>query len=139
MNIILMTILLTLLAAGLVVLLVWLSVVAWKSMRFKRNSESKFEDLDKRMDCDYNSHSDKADEIYRYIDETKKDANQRIDDTQNRISHEFEELHRETIKSIWDKFDDNQQLVQNRIDALERSIDSRFDKLHNLVTSPQKS
>ena len=33
-----MTILLTLLGAGLVVLLVWLSVVSWKSMRFKKES-----------------------------------------------------------------------------------------------------
>jgi hypothetical protein len=39
MNTILLTILLTLLGTGLVVLLVWLSVVSWESVKYKKKSK----------------------------------------------------------------------------------------------------
>ena len=131
-------VLLTLLAAGLVVLLVWLSVVAWKSMRFKKNSESDFRDLNKRIDDTDSSISSGINLVYENIDEKQKDVEKRFDDIHKYFSHEFEELHRETINNIWRRFEEVDEGVNHRFDALERSIDSRFDKMHNLLKENEK-
>ena len=146
-----MTILLTLLGAGLVVLLVWLSVVSWKSMRFKKESIENFQnqefiarETEKKMDEDYNNLSikidkgnddlyNKIDQIYTHIDEKQKDVNHSFEEVHNRIDLNFDDLHRDTINSIYMKIDEVHNSIRNQFDSTSSGVDSRFDKLHNLL------
>lgn len=105
MNIILLTILLTLLGTGLVVLLVWLSVVSWKSVKYKKKSKKKIIILAKNAEESTNN-------LYNYIDEYKKQVNSDISEIYNQM------LLRSTE-------------INERVDKL--NIDSRLDKLHNLI------
>jgi gas vesicle protein len=105
MNIILLTILLTLLGTGLVVLLVWLSVVSWKSVKYKKKSKKKISALGRNAEEHVNN-------IYIYIDEYKKQMRTEVDDIYNQMLIRSSE-------------------INERVDKL--NIDSRLDKLHNLI------
>jgi len=145
MNIILLTILLTLLGAGLVVLLVWLSVVSWKSIKFKRESILNFSNLEKKIEETDIALYKKADEIYQNIDDTRYKTIEYIDKHKtetatefervyNRIGTEVDELHRNSISSLYDKIDKNSEQTTTHIANIERSIDSRFDKQFKALT-----
>jgi len=128
MNIILLTVLLTLLGAGLVVLLVWLSIVSWKSIKFRKKAKTKFEDLNKNLE--ETTHS-----IYTNIEEHVINVNNNINEIHNLRNQDLS-MHAESSQSI--RFDLNSDIaslsldVESRLKELESSIDSRFDKSHNL-------
>lgn len=105
MNTILLTILLTLLGTGLVVLLVWLSVVSWKSVKYKKKSKKQIISLGLNSEQSVTN-------LYSYIEDYKKSVSSSIDE----IYHQM--LLRSTE-------------INDRIDKL--NIDSRLDKLHNLI------
>lgn len=130
MKIILITILLTLLGAGLVILLVWLSVVSWKSIKYKKNSQSDFMDLHKRIDEEIKTRDKSTNMLYDQLDKDKDDVNKKI-----------EEIYRDSITDIWRKFDEVDENVKSRFETLGRNIDSRFDKIHNLLNekNPDKN
>lgn len=138
MEIILITILLTLLGAGLVALLVWLSVVSWKSIKLKKESELTFIDLHKRIDEESDSRGASTNMLLEELDRSKEDVNKNFEEVYNKISHEFDELHRETINNIWRKFDEVEEGIEHRFESLERSIDSRFDKMYNSLKDIEK-
>ena len=105
MNIILMTILLTLLGAGLVVLLVWLSVVSWKSIKFKKKTKKEMNFLGKNSE-------ESVTNIYHYIEEYKKQVTLNLEDIYTQMALRSDE-------------------INDKVDKL--NIDSRLDKLYNLV------
>lgn len=124
MNIILLTILLTLLGAGLVILLVWLGVSSCKLMGFKRKTILRFDKLDEEL---------KNVQVYfenKYNDETEY-LNTKIEDVYEKMGKEFEELHRGILTDMYKKIDDNMKENNRCFDDLERSIDSRLDKFYN--------
>ena len=73
MNIILITILLTLLGAGLVILLVWLGLSSWKAMKFRGKTDIRLSDLEKSID-------NLDDRLSRRIDEDVKSLYQALDE-----------------------------------------------------------
>jgi predicted PurR-regulated permease PerM len=111
MNVILLTVLLTLLGASLVVLLVWLSVVVYKSIKYK-----------KRIDNLNESLSSNINQLYNCIDEKNKEL-------------------ATTINQLYNYIDEKNKETKNNIDSVLRgfNIDSRFDKLHNLLKDKEKS
>ena len=117
MNIILLTVLLTLLGSGLVVLLAWLSVGSWKSIKFRKKSKIKFEDLSKNLEESIHS-------IYAAMEERNADMNNIINEIHNLINQDIQ-IEASHIQEVRDYTD-------NRFKDIEHLIDSRFDKLHNL-------
>lgn len=105
MNTILLTILLTLLGTGLVVLLVWLSVVSWKSVKYKKKSKKQILNLGL-------SSEQQITNIYSYIDEYK-----------NSVSSSIDEIYHQMLLRSTE--------INDRVDKL--NVDSRLDKLHNLI------
>lgn len=118
MNVILMTILLTLLGAGITVLLVWLCVVSWKSIKYKKTSLNKIENLEDSVSTEvsnlYHEMETKEKEIYNNIDVFRSDMFIESKETCNEIQKINDELNK-------------------RIDDLEKKIDSRFDKIYLII------
>ena len=118
MNIILLTVLLTLLGTGLVILLVWLSIVSCKSIKFRKKAKIKFEDLSKNLE-------DTTHSIYSSIEERTIDANNNTNDLHN--------LRDQDLQIESNNLQDLRNYTVERFKELERSIDSRLDKIHNLL------
>ena len=117
----------TLLGAGLVVLLVWLSVVSCKSIKFRKKAKIKFEDLSKNLE--ETTHS-----IYSSIEQNAIDSINSINEIQNLREQDLS-MNDENLKqlniNLVDKINLSQTYIESRLKELEHSIDSRFDKLHN--------
>ena len=128
MNIILLTILLTLLGTGLVVLLVWLSTASWKSIKFREKAKTKFKELNKNLEETTNN-------IYRDMEERTTIVNNSINEL-----HTFRDQDLLTNnKNLKELYDNLSRIIENtdsynlsRFKEFERSIDSRFDKSNNL-------
>jgi sensor domain CHASE-containing protein len=83
MNIILITILLTLLGASLVALLVWLGVVSWKSMKFIKKQKNKLELLhqvinETRISLENNLETEIIN-VQNHFDEVERKTDSRLD------------------------------------------------------------
>jgi len=128
-NIILIAVLLTLLGAGLVMLLVWLSVVSWKSIKFRKKAKTKFEDLNKNLE--ETTHS-----IYTSIEQNAIDSNNSINEIHN-IRNQDLSMNDENLHELEQNTSKNLQDLRNyaveRFKELEHNIDSRFDKLYNQI------
>lgn len=118
MNIILMTVLLTLFGTGLVVLLVWLSVVSWKSMKFKKKAKKQIINLARNSE-------ESVTNIYTYIDDYKNSTATRFDEVYQQISLNDDNIYNYTKSEI--------SSLNNKLANLDSAIDSRFDKMHNLI------
>ena len=118
MNIILMTVLLTLLGAGLVVLLVWLSVVSWKSIKNIKKVEVQFDNVNKKIDDTNQALSSTSINLYTHIDEVSNDHWRNLEDYKKQISTEFEELDRGTLMDFIRRFDD----LESNINKLRNTI-----------------
>lgn len=119
----------TLLGAGLVVLLVWLSVVSWKSIKNKKKVKVQLDKINKKIDDSNQSLSSSITQIYTHIDEVSNNHWSNLEDYKKQISTEFEELHRGTLMDLYRRLDDIELNIKN----LEKTTDSRFDKLHNTI------
>jgi len=124
MNIILMTILLTLLGAGLVVLLVWLSVVSWKSMKFKKKAKKQIINLARNSE-------ESVTNIYTYIDDYKKDISIRFEEVYQLISSNDDNCYISIKNEVTN--------LNNKNEKLESIIDSRLDKINNLIKDKNKN
>lgn len=129
MNIILATVLLTLLGASLVVLIVWLSVVSWKSIKFKKKVKIQLDEIRKKMYDDDQSLSTSIGQLYTYIDGEVNNNWNKIEEYKKSVGYEFEELH----KGILTEISSNLREIKKDHKTLEKTIDSRFDKVHNLI------
>ena len=116
MNIILMTIILTLLGAGLVTLLVWLSVVSCKSIKLQKEQKIQISNLDVYI-------SDNISDIYKYIDDKFKDLNMEQNERNRELDNYKDEVSNQYCKNM------------DTIQALSKNVDSRLDKLHSAINS----
>lgn len=116
MNIILMTIILTLLGAGLVTLLVWLSVVSCKSIKLQKEQKIQISNLDVYI-------SDNISNIYKYIDDKFKDLNMEQNERNRELDDYKDEVSNQYCKNM------------DTIQALSKNVDSRLDKLHSAINS----
>lgn len=85
MSIILLTILLTLLGAGLVVYLIWLGVVSWKGLKLAKQNKTGIDDI-------ITTYHHGVDEIYQNISKGKDDLYKRINDNTNELWNKVEKL-----------------------------------------------
>jgi len=129
MNIILATILLTLLGAGLVVLLVWLSVVSCRSIKFKKKVKAQLDGIRKRMDESDQSLSSSINDLYKNIQEISDLHFKNLEEYKKQTNLDFEELHRGLLSDIQIELN---ECVKSH-NKLEKSTDSRFDKLYNTI------
>jgi len=106
MNVILITVLLTLLGSGLVVLLVWLSVESWKSRNLRKGYRNELNEI-------YSSMNSNNEELYKNIN----DLHTELDNFRNDVDREISDK----INIIYDEL------------ATKKDVDSRFDKLYNLI------
>ena len=152
MNIILMTIILTLLGAGLVTLLVWLSVVSCKSIKLQKEQKNQISNLDVYI-------SDNLSSIYNYIDDKFKDLNMEQNERDRELGKYKDEVS-DNLSNIYNYIDGNfkdlnmeqnerdrelgkyKDEVSNQycknfdtIQALSKNVDSRLDKLHSAINS----
>ena len=109
MNIILLTILLTLLGAGLVVLLVWLGVVSRRLIKASRSNKKGLVGLEESVVINMN-------DIYRVMEEYKTE-----------VSQNFSSVYDEQERVLTDR--------DQKFEKLEASIDSRFDKIYHTLQS----
>lgn len=116
MNIILMTIILTLLGAGLVTLLVWLSVVSCKSIKLQKEQKIQISNLDVYI-------SDNISDIYKYIDDKFKDLNMEQNERNRELDNYKDEVSNQYCKNM------------DTIQSLSKNVDSRLDKLHSAINS----
>jgi tetrahydromethanopterin S-methyltransferase subunit G len=111
MNIILMTILLTITGVCLVAFLTWLGISSYKFMKFRKKADGAFKHLE------------------RWIDDNNNDVHKKMDDI-------FEELNK-TISEynivIHKRFDDDMYIINKDINDLNSKIDSRCDKLQDKI------
>ena len=119
-----MTILLTLLGAGLVVLLVWLSVVSWKSMKFKKKAKKQIINLARNSE-------ESVTNIYTYIDDYKKDISIRFEEVYQLISSNDDNCYISIKNEVTN--------LNNKNEKLESIIDSRLDKINNLIKDKNKN
>jgi len=96
MNVILLTVLLTLLGISLVVLFVWLGVMSWKSIKHRKSAEE--------------NHQSIWDNFNSLSDEIQIEKNEIRDDLDNRI------------QKVYDRIDDRTQEVHDRLDVLSNDI-----------------
>jgi len=154
MNVILMSVLLTLLGVGLVVLLVWLSVASWKSIKHRKQSELNEQAIWSQFDTISTDHSEWEDQIRKDFEEQITELHRRIEDVYSNINEKESNLYlqvNEIEKNIYEDVGKIQRdLVENiqslkndvdnfkttnnlRIVNLESSIDSRLDKIYNTI------
>jgi len=129
MNIILVTILLTLLGTSLVVLLVWLSVVSCRTIKFKKKVKVQLNDIREEMYNNEQSLNTVVNELYKHIEEISNNQYNNLNDYKKEVGLVFEELH----KGILNDLSSNLRETRKDIKTLEKNIDSRFDKFHNLI------
>lgn len=111
-----MTIILTLLGAGLVTLLVWLSVVSCKSIKLQKEQKIQISNLDVYI-------SDNLSSIYNYIDDKFKDLNMEQNERDRELGKYKDEVSNQYCKNF------------DTIQALSKNVDSRLDKLHSAINS----
>ena len=111
-----MTIILTLLGAGLVTLLVWLSVVSCKSIKLQKEQKIQISNLDVYI-------SDNISNIYKYIDDKFKDLNMEQNERDRELGKYKDEVSNQYCKNF------------DTIQALSKNVDSRLDKLHSAINS----
>lgn len=110
MNIILMTILLTLLGAGLVVLIVWSGIVSWKSIKFKRETLKHQKEYETSID-DYfllvNQRIDELDQILNQNGELIENNSNQIEQLKSSIDSRFDKQFSkiDEIKNVLNKKD----------------------------------
>ncbi len=144
MNVILLTVLLTLLGVGLVVLLVWLSVASWKSMKHRKQLELDQQSIWNQIDM---ISTELVDEIRKEFTSSNDKLHQRIDDVYNLIDKQVNELHdnRDRVEeNIYEdmgkakkELNENIQSLNKLMVNLESTVDSRFDKVYNTITFNQ--
>ena len=134
MNIILATILLTLLGAGLVILLVWLSVVSCRSIKFKKKVKAQLDGIRKRMDENDQSLSSSINDLYKNIQEISDLHLKNLEEYKKQTNLDFEELHRGFLSDI--QIELNEWVKSHK--KLEKSTDSRFDKLYNTIKEKEQ-
>jgi hypothetical protein len=139
MNIILMTILLTLLGAGLVVLLVWLSVVSCKSIKFKKDSILNFNDLEKKNEETITSLYREIEMVYQRVEENKKSFETSILEVYNKMAHAEEELHREVINNIYNRIDEVNRDTTNHTEEVNRVLQEQFKNVWTHFSETEKS
>lgn len=117
MNIILITILLTLSGTCLVVYFIWLGVSLYKLMKFKKQTESTFKHLE------------------RWINDNYEFSNKRIDETYESLSKMIFDNTQTTLESFT-KIDDT---IVKYVNELDSKIDSRNDKLQTKLETLSKN
>ena len=141
MNIILITILLTLLGAGLVILLVWLGLSSWKVMKFKRKADILLNDLN--LD-------NQSSKLSRKINEDVKNLDQALDEYKHEMYNDlslirdsieigFNELDRVQLNDLWKAINERSEGIAQRFEKLERTIDSRFDKALDKISKLEQT
>lgn len=109
MEIILITILLTTLGLCLVALLVWLSIMSIRLMRFSKKAEASIKHIERWIEDNQNTIMKIIEEIYDKIEHQTNDLHNRID---------------QVNKDVNDRID-------TEINELNSKIDSRCDKLYD--------
>jgi len=128
MNVILLTVLLTLLGISLVVLFVWLGVMSWKSIKHRKSAK----EIHQSMWDNFNS---LYDEIQTEKNEIRDDLDERIQEVHDRIDNRIQEIH-DRIDILSNNIEEllkNFQNFKKSVDNFESTVDSRFDKYHNLL------
>ncbi len=160
MNVILITVLLTLLGIGLVVLLVWLSVVSSKSVKHRKmtdeihkdmwdNSENMSEENRTAVDEIRKDFTDSVDEIYsridilqenlgEYVTKIYNDFDSKFVDVYLTISNNDKEQHSKSDANMRDIYDDVKVRSQ-KFENFKSTIDSRFDKLYLALDDIKKN
>lgn len=130
MNIILMTILLTVLGMCLVALLVWLGISSYKLMKFKKKSEGSFKHLERWIDDNNNT-------VFNEFEKHDIENQKRFDDLENVLNNKIIEVYRTidfNVNENQRKIDVLNSKVELEVYAsLNSKIDSRCDKLHDLI------
>lgn len=136
MNLILLTILLTLLSSGLIVLLVWLSITAYKVTKFKKCTLSRLRSIDESITTSYNNMYDHANNIDAHI-------NKRIDEMYDIILKASIELDKRlektnakneaTINQIYVDINKNKDVIKNKMEKIYTDINRNQDGVYNNI------
>jgi len=106
MNIILMTILLTLLGVSLVALLVWLGVTSWKSIKFRKQTKKQIVVLQQVIEEhrieSQNSNQSMYDDLSKRIENVEIIIQNRFDEIERKTDSRFDKIHN-MIKIISDQ------------------------------------
>ena len=132
MNIILITILLTLLGAGLVILLVWLGLSSWKAMKFREETNIRLNDLSNSID-------NLNDGLSRRISEDVISLYQALDEYRTEINNEFTELDRSKLHDLWRAIDERTEDAAQRMEKSERTIDYRIHKIYDRISKLEQT
>ena len=125
-----MTILLTLLGAGLVAILVWLGVVSCKSIKFMKKMKKQNLILqntieENRLSAE-SSNTVIYETLYKEISESSNTRYKEIEELSKRIENEIHQIQNSITTT------------QNNIENVERKTDSRFDKFHDMIKNQMK-
>ena len=132
MNVILMTVLLTLLGVGLVVLLVWLSVMSWKSMKHRKQAKLK-------QQATWNQFDNMSTELEMREDGIRKDFYNSVEEFQQKIEDVYDLIDKQ-VNDLNNNIGNLDSTIDLRFIQLESSIDSRIDKVYNTIQfNDQKS
>lgn len=137
-----MTVLLTLLGAGLVVFFIWLSVVSWKSIKHRKNAElihksiwTHFDDMsniiEETQEEIRKDFSAQSDELHRRIDELYQVIEKQVNELYSNGSSIEQNVYEDMGKNKRDLVE-NIQSLKTSLSKLESNVDSRFDKCHSI-------
>lgn len=122
MNTILLTVLLTLLGTGLIVLLVWLSVVAYKATKFKKCTLSRLVSMDESMTTSYNN-------LYNHTEEVGNSASKNLEDYKVQMRTEVNEVY----NSINSNSNNTFNSINNNYIELNNKMLALFEELSNKI------
>ena len=116
MDVILMTILLTLMGVCLVAYFTWLGISSYKLMKFRKKAEGAFKHLE------------------RWIDDNQKTIDSRVDSVTNELYNNITTLNNELNNRITAEAD----LSNNNNNNLYSKVDSNYDKLLDKINGLKK-
>jgi hypothetical protein len=116
MNVILITILLTVLGVCVVALLTWLCVSSYKLMKFRKKAEGSFKHLERWIDDNNNM-------IQKRVDDVIGETNRVSEENMNSISKEIDEIDRK---------------IDSRCDKLSDKFEKDIDTYYKLSIETQK-
>jgi predicted phage-related endonuclease len=139
MNVILLTILLTLLGSWLIVLLVWLSVTTYKSMKIKKSILSRLDNLEESLSTSNNN-------MYNHIDETVVIINRNLEELNTQLSNDVNQLNTTIVndvnglyKTIRDNKTEGHNNLSNAKKELYESIKSNSDSAFHHIDENYKN
>jgi hypothetical protein len=145
MNVILLTILLTLLGSWLIVLLVWLTISAWKFRKFKKCTLSRLSNFDESMTTMYNNMYSHVDEVVVMINKSLEEIKTQLNDEVSHIyknSNSTEESLKKKIKEQEKELNDyisiNYNDLSKSIENLSYKIDDKKDKEPSFIFNSKK-